>query len=558
MRLPRLLVAHMPARAVADRDAAPIGRGLEREDPHPANFTRPERLAFATTSRAQRRSKGTIERRSRHDAFHASEPLHRAASARFDAQSRPSLRSTRKGAASRASTARRSSSRARCRAKSSTITTLKRKPTYEIARAETIVKASAARVSTALPAFRRLRRLLAAALRCRARRSRPSSARSRTRCGTSAACAPAQMLPAIHGPAWALPAPRAALGAPRREERRRAGRLPRAQVELRRRHDVVRDPAAQDLRLAARAARAGRGTDDARPPAADRARGRATAPATRASCSCCGFSRRSRGSDEAALARVRRSRTACSSICSPADPRRRRRFQPAARSSPTRCRNSISSFPFSPTEFTQVNPAINRVLVRRAIALLDPRPGERVADFFCGIGNFTLPIARRGATVVGIEGSAALVRRAEEIAAVNGLAELAQFRVDQPVRRHARGHRGAGPARQGAHRSAARGRDRAREGAAAATARRSGSSTCPAIPRRSRATRRCWSTTTATSSPPPASSTCSRTPRTSSRSRCSRGEARQKKRGNSRRPVSRCWCTSSRAAPRTRGAGSTS
>ena len=85
-------------------------------------------------------------------------------------------------------------------------------------------------------------------------------------------------------------------------------------------------------------------------------------------------------------------------------------------------------FPFSPTEFTQVNPAINRTLVRRAIAMLDPRPGERIADFFCGIGNFTLPIARRGASVVGIEGNAALVRRAADIAAVNGLSELAQFR----------------------------------------------------------------------------------------------------------------------------------
>jgi 23S rRNA (uracil1939-C5)-methyltransferase len=86
-------------------------------------------------------------------------------------------------------------------------------------------------------------------------------------------------------------------------------------------------------------------------------------------------------------------------------------------------------FPYSPTEFTQVNPAINRVLARRAIALLDPRPGERVADFFCGLGNFTLPIARRGAAVVGIEGSASLVRRAAENAALNGLAERATFRV---------------------------------------------------------------------------------------------------------------------------------
>jgi 23S rRNA (uracil1939-C5)-methyltransferase len=86
-------------------------------------------------------------------------------------------------------------------------------------------------------------------------------------------------------------------------------------------------------------------------------------------------------------------------------------------------------FPYSPTEFTQVNPAINRVLVRRAMALLDPRPGERIADFFCGIGNFTLPIARRGATVVGVEGSAALVERAAGIAGLNGLAANATFQV---------------------------------------------------------------------------------------------------------------------------------
>jgi 23S rRNA (uracil1939-C5)-methyltransferase len=86
-------------------------------------------------------------------------------------------------------------------------------------------------------------------------------------------------------------------------------------------------------------------------------------------------------------------------------------------------------FPYSPTEFTQVNPAINRVLVRRAVALLDPRPGERIADFFCGMGNFTLPLARRGAEAIGIEGSSALVRRAEECAAVNGLTGRATFRV---------------------------------------------------------------------------------------------------------------------------------
>ncbi|CAG0995313.1 23S rRNA (uracil(1939)-C(5))-methyltransferase RlmD [Burkholderiales bacterium] len=87
------------------------------------------------------------------------------------------------------------------------------------------------------------------------------------------------------------------------------------------------------------------------------------------------------------------------------------------------------TMPFSPTEFTQVNPSINEVLVRRAISLLAPAPGERVADYFCGIGNFTLPIARGGADVVGIEGSEALVGRARSNAARNGLASRTRFEV---------------------------------------------------------------------------------------------------------------------------------
>ena len=84
---------------------------------------------------------------------------------------------------------------------------------------------------------------------------------------------------------------------------------------------------------------------------------------------------------------------------------------------------------FSPTEFTQVNHAVNRVLVRRALSLLDPRPGERIADMFCGLGNFTLPIARSGARVVGIEGSAELVRRAAENAGANGLSAQVEYAV---------------------------------------------------------------------------------------------------------------------------------
>jgi len=80
---------------------------------------------------------------------------------------------------------------------------------------------------------------------------------------------------------------------------------------------------------------------------------------------------------------------------------------------------------FRPTDFTQVNHAVNRALVSRAVGLLDPQPGERIADLFCGLGNFSLPIARRGAEVVGFEGSGELVARARQNAAANGL--VAQF-----------------------------------------------------------------------------------------------------------------------------------
>jgi len=83
---------------------------------------------------------------------------------------------------------------------------------------------------------------------------------------------------------------------------------------------------------------------------------------------------------------------------------------------------------FRPTDFTQVNHAVNRALVARALRLLAPAPGERIGDLFCGVGNFSLPIAARGATVVGLEGSAALIERARENAAANRLAERAEFR----------------------------------------------------------------------------------------------------------------------------------
>ena len=85
------------------------------------------------------------------------------------------------------------------------------------------------------------------------------------------------------------------------------------------------------------------------------------------------------------------------------------------------------SLDFAPTEFTQVNPAINHALVTKAMRLLGAQPGERVADMFCGLGNFTLPIAHSGAQVVGVEGSEALVQRAAQNADKNGLGQRTSF-----------------------------------------------------------------------------------------------------------------------------------
>ncbi len=77
------------------------------------------------------------------------------------------------------------------------------------------------------------------------------------------------------------------------------------------------------------------------------------------------------------------------------------------------------SMPYKPTDFTQVNPHINRVLVTRALRLLDPQKTERVIDWFCGLGNFTLPLATCAREVLGIEGSEALVARSQQNLAFN-------------------------------------------------------------------------------------------------------------------------------------------
>ena len=83
--------------------------------------------------------------------------------------------------------------------------------------------------------------------------------------------------------------------------------------------------------------------------------------------------------------------------------------------------------PFKPTDFTQVNHHINSVLVGRALRLLDVQGHERVIDWFCGLGNFTLPIATRAREVLGVEGSEALVARSRENAARNGLSSNTRF-----------------------------------------------------------------------------------------------------------------------------------
>jgi len=87
------------------------------------------------------------------------------------------------------------------------------------------------------------------------------------------------------------------------------------------------------------------------------------------------------------------------------------------------------TLPFGPTDFTQVNHQINEVLVRRALRLLDLSSTDCAVDFFCGLGNFTLPLATRTARVIGFEVNAALVQRAARAAQANGLSATAGFRV---------------------------------------------------------------------------------------------------------------------------------
>jgi 23S rRNA (uracil1939-C5)-methyltransferase len=85
---------------------------------------------------------------------------------------------------------------------------------------------------------------------------------------------------------------------------------------------------------------------------------------------------------------------------------------------------------FLPLDFVQINAGLNLQMIERALQLLDPQPGDRVLDLFCGLGNFTLPLARRAAEVVGVEGDAGLVQRARDNAARNGIGNTQFFAAD--------------------------------------------------------------------------------------------------------------------------------
>ena len=85
---------------------------------------------------------------------------------------------------------------------------------------------------------------------------------------------------------------------------------------------------------------------------------------------------------------------------------------------------------FEPLDFIQVNAGLNQKMIARALELLDARAGERVLDLFCGLGNFTLPLARTVAEVVGVEGDAGLVARARANAQRNGLGNAQFFAAD--------------------------------------------------------------------------------------------------------------------------------
>ena len=306
-----------------------------------------------------------------------------------------------------------------------TITTLKRKPTWELARADAILRANAGRVVPRCPHFGvcggcSLQHLDAAAQVAAKQRTLEDALWhiARVRAGT--------LLPPIHGPAWGY-RHRARLSV--RHVAKKGGVLVGFHE---RKSSYVADmtscdvlPAKVSALLPALRRLVGELSIRDRVPQIELAMGDSAAPA----CVLVLRILEPLATEDRAALRAFGSKHDVDFWLQTGGPDTAAPLVPGAPRPAYTLREFGLDFPYSPTEFTQVNPAINRVLVRRAIALLDPRPGERIADFFCGLGNFTLPIARRGAEAIGVEGSATLVRRATELAAGNGLAARTSFRM---------------------------------------------------------------------------------------------------------------------------------
>jgi 23S rRNA (uracil1939-C5)-methyltransferase len=311
------------------------------------------------------------------------------------------------------------------------ITTLKRKPTYEVARATRVISASASRVAPRCPHFGVCGgcSLQHASLALQVAAKQRVLEEALARIGR---VVPGRLLPPVHGPAWGYRY-RARLSV--RNVPKKGGvlvgfheRKSSYVADMRECHVLPRK--ISDLLPRLRRLVEGLSIRD-RVPQIEVAVGERPAPGSGAEpvpvhALVFRILEPLTGSDESHL-RAFADEHAIDVWLQTGGPATAVPFHPA----PAPLAYSLPEFgvfvPFGPTEFTQVNHAVNGVLVRRAMALLAPAPGERVADFFCGLGNFTLPIARLGAHVLGVEGAEALVARASENAAANGLTERTRF-----------------------------------------------------------------------------------------------------------------------------------
>jgi 23S rRNA (uracil1939-C5)-methyltransferase len=306
-----------------------------------------------------------------------------------------------------------------------TVTTLKRKPTFDIARAETILRASPARTLPRCPHFSicggcSMQHFDAAAQVAAKQRSLEDALWHLARVHAL------QILPAIHGPAWGY-RHRARLSV--RYVAKKGGVLvgfheKRSSYVADMDSCAVLPPAISALLPRLRELVGSLSIRD-RVPQIELAVGDGDTPTQVLVFRVL----QPPADDDETLLRRFADRHAVQIYLQPAGPESAIPFHPVEPRLAYTLPEFGLRFPYAPTEFTQVNPAINRVLVRRALALLAPEPGEQIADFFCGLGNFSLPIARRGASVVGIEGSASLVRRADENARHNGLSSRTRFTV---------------------------------------------------------------------------------------------------------------------------------